>query len=138
MSVGLSCVCLWKFKDHLFDGIVFAQFRGRFADRDLDSEVEGKAVDAATDGWEGQSPQAVAARERKARTIATGKQLPFSVFSAIPYRANGMNDISGGQAITPGQFRLACLATVEQTALAEKFRASSAMDCPINPSATEQ
>src|ERR1035438_5218330 len=32
-------------KDHLFDGIVFAQFRGRFAERDLDSEVEGKAVD---------------------------------------------------------------------------------------------
>ena len=35
----------------MFDGIVFAQLRGRFADRDLDSEIDGKAVDAATDGW---------------------------------------------------------------------------------------
>jgi hypothetical protein len=87
-------------KDYLFDGIVFAQFRGRFADRDLDSEVDGEAVDATTDGWEGQSPQAMAPRQRKTGTIATGKQLPFSVFSAMPHRANGMNDKSGGQAIT--------------------------------------
>jgi hypothetical protein len=78
-----------------------------------------RTSDAATDGWEGQRPQAVAARQRKTGTVATGKQLPFSVFSAMPHRANGMNDISGGQAITFGQFRLAGLATVEQAALAE-------------------
>jgi hypothetical protein len=49
-----------------------------------------------------------------------------------------MNDKSGGQAITFSQFRLAGLATVVQTALAEKFRAGSAMDCAIDPSATKQ
>jgi hypothetical protein len=80
----------------------------------------------------------VAAREHKTGTIATGKQFPFSVFSAMPHRANGMNDKSGGQAITPGQFCLAGLATVEQAALAEKFRTGSAMDCPIDPSAAKQ
>jgi hypothetical protein len=42
-------------KDYLFDGIVFAHFRGRFAYRDLDSEVDWKSVDAATDGGKGAS-----------------------------------------------------------------------------------
>ena len=42
-------------KDYLFDGIVFAHFRGRFAYRDLNSEVDWKSVDAATDGGEGKS-----------------------------------------------------------------------------------
>jgi hypothetical protein len=40
-------------EDHLFDGGVFVQCFHCFTVRDLNSLLDGVAVNAATDGWEG-------------------------------------------------------------------------------------
>jgi hypothetical protein len=80
----------------------------------------------------------VGSRQGKAGKITAGEQFRFSVVSAIPYRADGVNDVGGGEPIALGEPGIAGFATAKEAALVEELGAGGAMDCPVHPAAAEQ
>ena len=125
-------------KDYFLRCIVFFQFRDGFADSNLYGEIDRKSVNAATDGWEGESPQVIFPCNFETGNIATGEQFPLAAISSIPHWADGVNDVAGGETIAFGEFCLAGLAAAEQAALVEKIRPSSTMNRAVNSSAAQQ
>ena len=125
-------------ENHSLQVAICIQSRKSLVQCNFDGEIDGKPVNAATDGREGESSQAVGTGNRETGEIATGEQLPFSVRSTVPHRANGVNDRSGGKPVAFGEFRVAGRATAEEAALSQEFRASGAMDCPVHASSAKQ
>lgn len=125
-------------KDYFLRCIVFLQFGDGFADRDFDCEIYGEPIDAATDGWEGESPQAVLSSHFETRNIATGEEFALSAISTVPHWADGVNDMGGGETIALGEFCLAGLAAAKQAAFVEKFRSGSAVNRSVNAATAEQ
>jgi len=138
---GAPIGCIDRFveagEDHFLRGIVLFQFCEGFAHGNFYGEIDGKPVNAAADGWEGESPQVVLSCNRKTGNIATGEEIPLVVISTVPHGADGVNDVAGGETMAFGEFCLAGLAAAEQAALVEKFRPGSAMNRSVNASATQ-
>jgi hypothetical protein len=60
-------------EDYILNCIAPVQFRDCFPHRNLDGEIDGEPVDAATDGWECETPQTMVACNVKTGYIATCK-----------------------------------------------------------------
>ena len=99
---------------------------------------DGVAVDAATDGGEGEGAEIVLAGESEAALIATGEELGLVVGAAVPDGAYGVEDVAGGEAVPLGELGLAGFAAAEEAARVEEFGAGGAVDGAIYASAAEE
>jgi hypothetical protein len=70
--------------------------------------------------------------------IAGRQRLIFAPAFAVPYRADGMNDMPRRQMITPRDFRAAGLAATERAAFGQQLRPRRAMDRTIDTATAEQ
>jgi len=80
----------------------------------------------------------VALAQFKRAAIARCQRLIFALASAMPDRADGMNDMPRRQTIRFGDFRAASLAAVEGTAFGQQLESGRAMDRTIHPTTAEQ
>ena len=70
--------------------------------------------------------------------IAGREQIILAVAATIPDRSDRVDDMSGFEAITPGDLGITGRATAERAAFGQQFRAGAAMDRTIDTAATEQ
>jgi len=124
-------------EDYLLKVIVLDQFHHRFAHGDFNCGFDRETVNTAADGGERKGPETVLAGNGKTGGIATLEQFPLAVIAAIPYRADGVDDVRGGELIALGEFGLAGFAASEQAAFVKKIRTSGTMDCAVDSSTAE-
>ncbi len=100
--------------------------------------LEGETVDTATDGGEGDCPQAVFDREGEACLIAGGEELGFAVVAVVPYGTHRVDDVFRRQAVTFGDLGLARFATAEGHAFFQQGGAGGSMDGAVDAASAEQ
>ena len=76
--------------------------------------------------------------QRKARPVAGNELLLFAVIAAVPHRADGVNDIFAGQAVSPRELGLAGPAPAESPAFSQQLRPGSPVDAAVHAAPAEQ
>src|SRR4051812_10807402 len=92
------------------------------------------AVDAGADAGKRNARERMLRGELERTAIAGGGQPGFAERPAIPHRAHGVDDVTRRQAVTPGDLRIAGVATVQQPAFVQQFRTGGAMNRAIHAS----
>ena len=70
--------------------------------------------------------------------ITTGQQVVFAVLAVMPDRADGMNDPSGREFVTAGDFGLAGGATAPRAAFGQQLRPGRPVDGAVHAATAEQ
>lgn len=76
--------------------------------------------------------------QRKARPVAGNELLLFAVIAALPHRADGVNDIFAGQAVSPRELGLAGPAPAESPAFSQQLRPGRPVDAAVHAASAEQ
>jgi len=98
----------------------------------------GVAENAGGDQWKCHRLTAVLLRQRKARPVAGGELLPLTALTAVPHRADGVDDVAARQAVRARDFGLAGPAAAQRPALLEQLRPRRPVDAPIHPASAQQ
>jgi len=101
-------------KYHLLNRLIPLKFRHSLPQGDFHRFGDGKAVDAATDGWKGEGAEAVMPRQSEAVPITVCQQFRLAVPAAAPYRAYCMNHKTGRKPEAFCHLRVARIAAVQQ------------------------
>ena len=112
--------------------------QGDCRDRYARGNLTRKAINASRDRRECDLAKAASACDRKRRTVTVLEDPLFPGIPATPDRADGMNDMPGGQTVTAGQARLTRRAATKLSAFCEKLGPSSPVDRAVDPTAAEQ
>jgi len=105
---------------------------------DAGGALKGEAVNAGTDGGEGEGLQAIILGQNQAVAVTAGQQLVLMLLPPLPGWSDGVNDMSGWQPIALGHFCLTGGAALLVAACVQKFRASRAVDGAGDPAAAKQ
>jgi hypothetical protein len=106
--------------------------------RNLRRAIGGETVDAGRDGGKANRSKAVSLAEFDRAGVARGQRLIFAPATAVPDRADGVDDMPRRQPMAGRDFGLAGLATIEGTAFGQEFGAGSPMNRAIDATAAEQ
>ena len=79
-----------------------------------------------------------ALRQRKARPVAGGELLPLTALTAVPHRADGVDNVAARQAVSTGDLGLAGSAAAQRPALLEQLRPRRTVDAAIHAASTQQ
>jgi len=85
--------------------MVFQESRA-FAHRDPGGAVQRESVGAGADGRKRDRPQTVLNRQSQAVAVAARQEFILAAVTAVPYRADRVNDVPRGQAVTLLDFRV--------------------------------
>ena len=77
-------------------------------------------------------------RQRKARPVAGGELLPLTALTAVPHRADGVDNVAARQAVSAGDLGLAGSAAAQRPALLEQLRSRRTVDAAIHAASTQQ
>ena len=116
-------------------------FSQKFADgvhRHAQRLILGIAKNAGGDQRKCHRLTAVLLRQRKARPVAGGELFPLAVLTAVPHRADGVDDVAARQAVRARDFGLAGPAAAQRPALLEQLRPRRPVDAPIHPASAQQ
>jgi len=120
-------------------GVIAAGQRGQDrVDGDLRGAVGREAVDAGADGRDGDAGKLVLGGDLQAAAIARGEQRLLVRAAAAPDRADRVDDVAGGEAVAPGDLRLARRAAAERAAFRQKLRPGGPVNGAVDPAAAEQ
>jgi hypothetical protein len=106
--------------------------------RDPRGAVSGKTIDTGGNGGKCNRAEAVNLAQFDGTAIAERQLLVLAAVSAMPDRANGMNYMPGRESVSPGDFGVAGLATMERAAFGKKRWPGRTMDRAIDAAAAEQ
>ena len=95
-------------------------------------------VNAGGDQRERHRLEMVLPCQRKARPVAGNELLLFAVIAAVPHRADGVNDIFAGQAVSPRELGLAGPAPAESPAFSQQLRPGRPVDAAVHAAPAEQ
>lgn len=98
----------------------------------------GIAVDAGADAREGDAAYLVRFGKMQAVGVGSGELCGFVLPATMPDRADGVDDVAGGQAVAGSDFCLACLAAVELAAFGKQLRPGSAVNGTVHPASAQQ
>ena len=105
--------------------------------RDPCRAISRETIDAGGNGGKSHRCKAVRLAEFDRAGVARCQRLIFALASAVPHRANSMNDMPRRQTITSGDFGVAGLAATERAAFGYQFGAGRAMDSTIDAGTAE-
>ena len=103
-------------ESHFLHFLVLSQETCGFSERNLRGVAHGISVNTATDRREGQPADAVFQRQYETGAVTGGQQFRFTFGAAFPYRADGVDDMPGGQTVAARDLGLTGLAAAEGTA----------------------
>ena len=124
--------------DDVHRHVVFCE---EFADgvhRHPERLILGVAEDAGGDQRKGNRLTAVLLRQRKAGVIAGGELFPLAVLTAVPHRADGVDDVAARQAVRARDLGLAGPAAAQRPALLEQLRPRRTVDAAIHAATAQQ
>ena len=81
---------------------------------------------------------AILLRQRKAGAIAGGELFPLTVLTAVPHRADGVDDVAARQAVRAGDLGLASPAAAQRPALLEQLRPRRPVDAAIHAATAQK
>ena len=110
--------------------------RGRH--RDPRRAIGGETIDAGGNGGKGNRSKVVGLAKLDLAPVTRRQRLVFTLVSAVPDRAHGMNDMPCRQPITPGDFGVAGVAAMERVAFRQQLRAGRPVDRTVHAAAAEQ
>lgn len=134
---GVNVVVGYDERD-LGDRIVFAQKLGGRVDGDPGGIGDRVAVHAAADRRKGDRAEVVLRTQLEGVSIAAREDSRFAVVAAGPDRADGVNDVAGGQPVAARDLRFARAAAVERFAFGQKLGTGGAVNGAIDSAAAEQ
>ena len=102
------------------------------AEADAARPVEGKAIGAGRDRGEGDGLEPVGLGECQAVAIARGERLVLALVAAVPDRADGVDDVAGGEVVAAGDARLAGGAAAKGPALGYQLGAGGAVNGAVD------
>jgi hypothetical protein len=106
--------------------------------RNLRRALGGETVDAGGDGGKANRSKAVGLTEFDRAGVARGQRLIFAPATAVPDRADSVDDMPGRQPMAGRDFGVTGLATIEGTAFGQEFGAGSAVNRAIDAATAEQ
>jgi len=124
--------------DDVHRHVVFSQ---KFADgvhRHAERLILWIAKNAGGDQRKCHRLTAVLLRQRKAGAIAGGELFPLAVLTAVPHRADGVDDVAARQAVRARDLGLAGPAAAQHPALLEQLRPRRTVDAAIHAATTQQ
>jgi hypothetical protein len=111
------------------------RYRGN---RNLRRAIGGETVDTGGNGGKGNRSQAMGLAEFDRTGVARGQRLIFAPATAVPNRADGVDDMPRRQPMAGRDFGVTGLATIEGSAFGQEFGAGSAVNRAIDATAAEQ
>ena len=109
-----------------------------FTKSDAGGAFEGEAIGSGANAREGDGAEVVFFSQSKAVAVAVGEQVVFVVVSAMPDRADGVDDIPRGQIIAGCYLGFAGVASAQCFTMVIKSPARSRMNGRIDPATAEQ
>jgi hypothetical protein len=106
--------------------------------RDLRRAIGGETVDAGGNGGKGNRSKAVGLTEFDRAGVARGQCLIFAPITAVPNRADGVDDMPRRQPMAGRDLGVTGLAAIEGTAFGQEFGAGRTVNRAINAAAAEQ
>ena len=94
--------------------------------------LQREVIDPGGDGGKVHGLAAVLDRKRQTASVAGGQQRLLPVAAAVPDGAGGVDDEAGGQAVAPGDLRLAGAAAVQRAAFRQQLRPCGPMDGAVH------
>lgn len=107
-------------------------------DGDTGRPFGGKSVNAGGYGREGDALCAMFFRQQQGMAVAIGQQIVLIRMAALPDGTDGMDYPFRRQPVTPGDFRLACIASTKCAAFGQKFGAGCTVNGTVHTTAAEQ
>jgi hypothetical protein len=106
--------------------------------RNLRRAIDGETVDTGGDGGKGNRSKAVGLTEFDRAGVARGQRLIFPPVTAVPDRADGVDDMPRRQPMAGRDFGVTGFAAIEGTAFGQEFGAGGAVNRAVDATAAEQ
>src|SRR4051812_35790379 len=102
-----ECILTEQNKYNFLNAAGSLQIRLSFAKSDGSRLIHRIAINTGADGWKGNRPEAALLRHSQRFAIARSKQFRFALSTSAIHRADGMDNVPGGQTACFGNDGLA-------------------------------